>query len=240
MNQLETDLGVLLLHRSPTGVTLTTAGAALLDEARTIGLQGDVTDRGPTRLAASYRRQHPGVEVRIGEADLTDPTCAATCRLRAARRTRLRRPDSPAVRRDRPDAGRPGRPGRPPLVPVPGRHRPALAVVRERRRAVRGGRRARRPGTPASRALERHRRHDPARTPPARGAGRGTGDRHGAEPRGGGVEHGRTRTRGSARSSRSRRPPTATEYPPGRLRACPEASADSALHVAPETNPTRR
>ncbi|MFF4392708.1 hypothetical protein ACFY0G_39135 [Streptomyces sp. NPDC001552] len=84
MNQLETDLGVLLLHRSPTGVTLTTAGAALLDEARTIGLQGDVTDRGPTRLAASYRRQHPGVEVRIGEADLTDPTCAATCRLRAA------------------------------------------------------------------------------------------------------------------------------------------------------------
>ncbi|MER7468360.1 LysR substrate-binding domain-containing protein [Streptomyces sp. NPDC097981] len=97
IKQLETDLGAVLLHRSPTGVTLTPAGAALLDDARnllaqadlvrqrvaaaagaatiTVGILGDTTDRGATRLAATYRRQYPGVEVRIREADLTDPTC---------------------------------------------------------------------------------------------------------------------------------------------------------------------
>ncbi|WUJ75939.1 LysR family substrate-binding domain-containing protein [Kribbella soli] len=36
---------------------------------------GDSTDPGATRLAAAYRQQHPGLEVRIREADLTDPTC---------------------------------------------------------------------------------------------------------------------------------------------------------------------
>lgn len=36
---------------------------------------GDSTDRGAIRLAAAYRRRHPGVEVRIRETDLTDPTC---------------------------------------------------------------------------------------------------------------------------------------------------------------------
>ncbi|MER5932402.1 LysR substrate-binding domain-containing protein [Streptomyces sp. NPDC002054] len=103
IKQLETDLGAVLLHRSSTGVTLTPAGAALLDEARnllaqadlvrlrvaaaagastiTIGILGDTTDRGATRLAATYRRQHPGVEVRIREADLTDPTCGLRTRL---------------------------------------------------------------------------------------------------------------------------------------------------------------
>jgi DNA-binding transcriptional LysR family regulator len=97
IKQLETDVGAVLLHRSATGVTLTSAGTTLLHEARalldqadrvrvrvavaagmatiTVGILGDSTDRGATRLAAAYRRQHPGVEVRIRDADLTDPTC---------------------------------------------------------------------------------------------------------------------------------------------------------------------
>jgi DNA-binding transcriptional LysR family regulator len=36
IRQLENDLGALLLHRSPSGVTLTGAGTALYDEARTL------------------------------------------------------------------------------------------------------------------------------------------------------------------------------------------------------------
>ncbi|MGW4514636.1 LysR family transcriptional regulator [Streptomyces sp. NPDC004393] len=97
IKQLETGLGATLLHRSAAGVTLTPAGAALLSEARalldqadrirvrvaaaagaptlTVGLLGDSTDPGAARLAAAYRRQLPGVEVRIRETDLTDPTC---------------------------------------------------------------------------------------------------------------------------------------------------------------------
>ncbi|AWS42823.1 LysR family transcriptional regulator [Streptosporangium sp. 'caverna'] len=97
IKQLETDLGAALLHRSAAGVTLTPAGAVLLDEARTlldrveqvrvrvaaaagattitVGILGDSADRGITQLAAAYRRRHPGVEVRIRETDLTDPTC---------------------------------------------------------------------------------------------------------------------------------------------------------------------
>ncbi|MFF7748240.1 LysR substrate-binding domain-containing protein [Streptomyces sp. NPDC007971] len=97
IKQLETDLGTPLLHRSAAGVTLTPAGATLLDEARTllgrvdqvrvrvaaaggaatltVGMLGDSTDRGATKLAAAYRRHHPGIEVRIRETDLTDPAC---------------------------------------------------------------------------------------------------------------------------------------------------------------------
>ncbi|MFJ7072433.1 LysR substrate-binding domain-containing protein [Streptomyces sp. NPDC098781] len=97
IRQLESDVGAPLLNRSPAGVTLTPAGATLLDEARalldradqvrvrvataagattlTVGFLGDSTDRGATRLADAYRRRHPGVEVRIRETDLTDPTC---------------------------------------------------------------------------------------------------------------------------------------------------------------------
>ncbi|MFI6601603.1 LysR family transcriptional regulator [Nonomuraea sp. NPDC050536] len=97
IKQLETDMGAVLLHRSAAGVTLTPAGAVLLDEARalleqadrvrvrvavaagaatiTVGILGDSSDQGVTRLAAAYRRRHPGVEVRIRETDLTDPTC---------------------------------------------------------------------------------------------------------------------------------------------------------------------
>jgi DNA-binding transcriptional LysR family regulator len=97
IRQLESDVGAALFHRSAAGVTLTPAGAALLEEARslldqadrarvrvavaagattiTVGTLSDSSDRGATRLAAAYRRRHPGVEVRIRETDLSDPTC---------------------------------------------------------------------------------------------------------------------------------------------------------------------
>ncbi|MCX5014941.1 LysR substrate-binding domain-containing protein [Streptomyces sp. NBC_00555] len=103
IKQLEVELGAALFLRSAAGVMLTPAGAALLEEARnlldqadrvrvrvtaaagaatlTVGILGDTTDRGATRLAAAYRRRHPGVEVRIRETDLTDPTCGLRARL---------------------------------------------------------------------------------------------------------------------------------------------------------------
>ncbi|MFE9889632.1 LysR substrate-binding domain-containing protein [Streptomyces scopuliridis] len=96
IQQLETDLGGALLHRSPTGVALTTAGAALYDEARallaqaeqvrtrvtavagaatlTVGTLADSAEQAGTRLAAAYRERHPTARVRIREADFTDPT----------------------------------------------------------------------------------------------------------------------------------------------------------------------
>ncbi|MFE4620572.1 LysR family transcriptional regulator [Streptomyces sp. NPDC056747] len=97
IKRLEADVGALLFARSPTGVTLTPVGAVLLDEARalldhadrlrvrvsaaadaatiTVGILGDGTDPGVSRLAAAYRRRHPGIDIRIRETDLTDPTC---------------------------------------------------------------------------------------------------------------------------------------------------------------------
>ncbi|MCX4681064.1 LysR substrate-binding domain-containing protein [Streptomyces sp. NBC_01433] len=97
IKQLEAEVGATLLDRSSAGVTLTPVGAVLLDEARalldqadqvrvrvaaaagaatiTVGILGDSTDPGATRLADAYRRRHPRVEVRIRETDLTDPTC---------------------------------------------------------------------------------------------------------------------------------------------------------------------
>ncbi|WP_329586910.1 LysR substrate-binding domain-containing protein [Kitasatospora sp. NBC_01250] len=97
IKQLETETGAALFDRSSAGVSLTPVGAVLLDEARalldhaeqvrtrlaraagaatlTVGLLGDGTDPGTTRLARAYRRRHPRVEVRIRETDLTDPTC---------------------------------------------------------------------------------------------------------------------------------------------------------------------
>jgi DNA-binding transcriptional LysR family regulator len=97
IKQLEADVGALLFARSPAGVTLTPVGAVLLDEARalldhadrvrvrvsaaagavtiTVGILGDGTDPGVSRLAAAYRRTHPGIDIHIRNTDLTDPTC---------------------------------------------------------------------------------------------------------------------------------------------------------------------
>ncbi|WP_433680234.1 LysR family transcriptional regulator [Nocardia sp. CA-119907] len=97
IQQLESEVGAALFDRSPTGVGLTRVGAVLLDEARalldhvdrvstrvaaaagntnlTIGILGDATDPGITRLAAAYRRKHPEIDIRIRDTDLTDPTC---------------------------------------------------------------------------------------------------------------------------------------------------------------------
>ncbi|MEU2723001.1 LysR family transcriptional regulator [Streptomyces smyrnaeus] len=97
IKQLEAEVGALLFTRSPAGVTLTPAGAVLLDEARAlleqaervrarvtaaagaatldVGILGDSTDRGITRLAAAFRRGHPGVDIRVRNTDLADPTC---------------------------------------------------------------------------------------------------------------------------------------------------------------------
>ncbi len=103
IKQLEAELGATLFDRSSAGVTLTAVGTVLLDEARslldhadrvqgrvaaaagtatlTVGLLGDSADPAVTRLAAAHRHRHPGVEVRIRETDLTDPTCGLHAQL---------------------------------------------------------------------------------------------------------------------------------------------------------------
>ncbi|MFC8230844.1 LysR family transcriptional regulator [Streptomyces sp. NPDC057287] len=97
IKRLEAEVGALLFARSPAGVALTPVGSVLLDEARalldhadrvgvrvsaaaglaviTVGILGDGTDPGVARLAAAYRRSHPGIDIRIRDTDLTDPTC---------------------------------------------------------------------------------------------------------------------------------------------------------------------
>jgi DNA-binding transcriptional LysR family regulator len=96
IKQLESDVGAVLVHRSPTGVTLTPAGIALYDEARTllehaehararvtaaagtvtftIGTLADSGEEAGTGLADAFRQRNPGVHVHVREADLTDPT----------------------------------------------------------------------------------------------------------------------------------------------------------------------
>jgi DNA-binding transcriptional LysR family regulator len=96
IKQLENDVGALLMHRSPAGVTLTPAGTALYDEARalleqaerararvtaaagtatfTIGTLADGAGEAGAGLADAFRERNPGVRVRVREADLTDPT----------------------------------------------------------------------------------------------------------------------------------------------------------------------
>lgn len=93
---LEADLGTVLLRRSPRGVALTAAGAVLYDEARTlldqaahararvaaaagiatitIGTLADSAEQVGSGLAAAFRQEHPEVDVRIREADITEPT----------------------------------------------------------------------------------------------------------------------------------------------------------------------
>ncbi|MEV0647437.1 LysR family transcriptional regulator [Phytomonospora sp. NPDC050363] len=93
---LENELGVVLLERSPAGVTPTAAGTALYEEAReiaervelararvaaaagsatiTVGSLADSVEQTGVHLAEAYRRRHPGVAVRIRETDFTDPT----------------------------------------------------------------------------------------------------------------------------------------------------------------------
>jgi DNA-binding transcriptional LysR family regulator len=95
VKQLEADLGTVLLHRSAAGVTLTAAGTVLYGEARavlervgqarvrvaaagvstlTIGTIADSAEEAGTPLAAAFRQQNPGVDVRVREADFADPT----------------------------------------------------------------------------------------------------------------------------------------------------------------------
>jgi DNA-binding transcriptional LysR family regulator len=96
IQQLEAEFKAVLLARSPAGVTLTSAGAVLYEEARalldraeeararvaaatgtasiTIGVLADSGEQAGTRLAAAFRRRHPDAGVRVHEAGLTDPT----------------------------------------------------------------------------------------------------------------------------------------------------------------------
>jgi len=111
IKQLETDVGAPLLHRSPSGVTLTPAGAALYNEARdllehaehararvaaaagtatfTIGTLADSGEEAGTGLADAFRERNPGVQVRVREADLTDPTTGLRAGLVEAALTRM-------------------------------------------------------------------------------------------------------------------------------------------------------
>ncbi|WP_432090112.1 LysR substrate-binding domain-containing protein [Streptomyces sp. NRRL F-5630] len=103
VKKLEAEMGTPLLLRSPTGVSLTPVGKVLLEEARglldhaervrervaaaagparlDVGILGDSADPGASRLAEAFRARHPGIELRVRDTDLTDPTCG----LRAGR-----------------------------------------------------------------------------------------------------------------------------------------------------------
>ena len=96
VQQLENELGVVLLARTPKGVALTDAGAVLYDEARallehadrlrtrvagasgaaviTVGTLADTAEQVGVGLVAAFRRRQPHVDVVITEADLSDPT----------------------------------------------------------------------------------------------------------------------------------------------------------------------
>ena len=96
VRRLEAELGVQLLRRSSSGVSLTGPGQVLLVEARglmaaadrvraavdaaagqktlTLGtLPGGIGPAG-ARLVETFRERHPGVRVLVREADFTDPT----------------------------------------------------------------------------------------------------------------------------------------------------------------------
>ncbi|MET9302214.1 LysR family transcriptional regulator [Micromonospora aurantiaca] len=96
IQRLEVELGVELFTRSVRGMTLTPAGQVLLPEARellarieslpslvapaaeprtiTIGTLADSVDRAGGTLIDAFRSRYPGVEIRVVEGDLTDPT----------------------------------------------------------------------------------------------------------------------------------------------------------------------
>lgn len=96
IQQLEVELGADLFTRSARGMVLTEAGAALLPGARevleradalpvavagasgtrtiTIGTLADSIDHAGLDLIDRFRERHPGVEIRVVEGDLTDPT----------------------------------------------------------------------------------------------------------------------------------------------------------------------
>lgn len=99
IRQLESDLGVTLFERSPSGVTLTEVGAwfqqdaqALLEQAErlrakvaavaasagaatlTVGMLADGADPAAAHLVKDFRERHPNVDVHIREADFADPT----------------------------------------------------------------------------------------------------------------------------------------------------------------------
>lgn len=110
IKQLEADLGTVLLRRSPAGVTLTAAGTLLYDEARTlleqadqararvvaaatsaitVGTVADSAEEAGIRLATVFRELNPGVDVRIREADFTDPTAGVRAGLADVALTRM-------------------------------------------------------------------------------------------------------------------------------------------------------
>lgn len=96
LRRLEDDLGVVLLERTAKGVTLTAAGVALYDDAKslleqadrvrarvvgagstaviTVGTLADTAEQLGAGLVAAFRRRQPRVEVVVNESDLGDPT----------------------------------------------------------------------------------------------------------------------------------------------------------------------
>lgn len=96
IRQLEDEFGAALFERTPKGVTLTPAGAALYTEADallkqadrirgrvtaaagaaslTVGTLADAAEHVGTRLVPLFRERHPHVDVRVHEAGLGDPT----------------------------------------------------------------------------------------------------------------------------------------------------------------------
>jgi DNA-binding transcriptional LysR family regulator len=62
----------LLDHADRVRVRVSAAAGAV---TITVGILGDGTDPGVSRLAAAYRRTHPGIDIHIRNTDLTDPTC---------------------------------------------------------------------------------------------------------------------------------------------------------------------
>lgn len=227
VKQLEAEIGALLFARSPTGVTLTPVGTVLLDEARallghadrvrvrvsaaagaatiTIGILGDGTDPGVSRLAAAYRRTHPGIDIRIRDTDLTDPTCGLRTGLVDVALTRAPFDETAlTVRTLRTDPVGVVLRADDPLARC---DRLRLAELNDRRwfqfpqgtdpiwQSYWNGGTPRREG-PVVRAVQECLHAVlwngtvglAPRTRPARRVGRGAADRHGAEPSGGGVQ----------------------------------------------------